>query len=398
MNDDLGPKKQELLGLLQALLSNPPKAAEGGMQATRNQVFMAARQICQEVYPNASQDAEFLNLCGWFCSLSGNKEFATYCFHVSAALAPDNRDFAKNYADCLNVLKAERESLGLNAVDVAGYIGELDHADIMGVFQEKYQDAFTNGNLALAENWLNALVQFGEPFTPSFLPLGQCAQRTRDAREKDILKALEKQVIEAGQDIWSANTRDADYGQGDPNREKLAAEVAVAVGDMGKVGTVCFEVGAHTGTATEEVADALPGHCRLVALDPNADALATLKKSLPQVETVTGTVEDVVAGGVKIPDQIDVVFAFSAFCQIREAPAKAFFTRVAEQAAAVVVCEQILNAWGTETVIRADKLTRPVSFLHPYATWAKELGFKSAELSPVPGPERSVDGIVVAVK
>ena len=100
------------------------------------------------------------------------------------------------------------------------------------------------------------------------------------------------------------------YERGRPSYAVAAVERAVRELGLGPTSTV-IDLAAGTGKLTR----LLPG--RVVAVDPSASMLATLREQLPSVETRAGAAEEIPAAD----GSVDAVFVGQAFHWFRAAEA-----------------------------------------------------------------------------
>jgi len=384
--------------LLGSLLGpkNDARGSEHG--PNRQESLISARDICWETFSDESDDAELFHLWGAFCAIIKNSAFALYCFRKSMILAPDSENYRKIYERYLSDGAAEETGDAVEHADLPGHFNSQGLADIIRAFHGRYSGALKGGDVRRSERWLNTLLPFYEPFFSPFLSVAECGRITGDHERAGVDSDLADSFQDGLRENWFSACQDESYGLDDPNRKEFAKLVGDCARTPGRDETTCLEIGCHTGAATREVANVLPAGCKITALDPNRAALAELSKGLPEVTTLAGTVEDALAQKIPLPEKIAVVFAFSVFCQIPSSSMAAFFARISQRTRAMVLCDQIFNCWGEESILRFTRTGLACFYLHPYGRILKELGFSDISLLPLPLPQRAVDGIIVAKK
>lgn len=180
-----------------------------------------------------------------------------------------------------------------------------------------------------------------------------------------------------------------------PNRQFLIKLILEAL--SGKKSDLCvLEYGSHVGANIKLLNDTgiISDRVGFYCVEPNVDAVNSLKENLPFVKVLLGGDEEFLSSN--FPDKkMDLSFVNAVFYCVDEKRSKRILQKLASISDVIIIGDELENLEGERTV---QQFEEPFSLRHPYKTWLKEYGFQNFAYYESPVPKVALNGFLVASK
>lgn len=157
-----------------------------------------------------------------------------------------------------------------------------------------------------------------------------------------------------------------------------------------------LEYGSHVGANIKLLNDTgdLNNRVTYYCIEPNVDAVNSLKENLPFVKVLLGGDEEFLNSSY--PDKIlDLSFVNAVFYCVDEKRSKRILQKLSLISNVIIIGDEMENLDGEKTV---QQFESPFSLRHPYKTWLKEFGFNKFSFFESPVPKVALNGFLVASK
>jgi len=366
--------------------------------ADASSLRFAAMETCRAMRDKHPGAAYVFHLSGLVAYINDNAEAATQ-FWGRAVLADDT------YVHSRTALE-EMLAGDPDWTDAVAYLAALaDGEDVLvGRYISSAQAHFDAGRWDEADRLNQRASAFRRVDVSKLGPVAACRAESAAAKDDGTLAARYQGVAEKYRRYWGAvdaDTISRSHAEWVtlPDRRQLAQLTAAAA--MGVPGETCrvFELGCLAGFNLSQARDALPdaerGRVTFGGLEPNADAVAFGKAQFPWAEFVTGSIQDMTAGKLQLPERIDVCVVSRLFMILHPDDVAAIFAYLRERVGAYVICDDIMNVDGEFPILR-----RPPDFLvmHPFRALLEANGYRIDGMEMAAEPDRECTGFIIAAR
>jgi len=270
----------------------------------------------------------------------------------------------------------------------------------VGTYLERAHDAFNQGDMMEADRLCQRVSALIHPQYSMLDSLETCMERARGLAEAGELEGAIGKIVEKLRRYWQHHDHEyREPGSGDdeetPLYEQLTAIVADLVVKSRTPPAKVFEIGCLNGfnlNAIRLEATRLAAPDPWVGgLEPNPSAIASGRRSYPDVEISEGFHSDMISGRVPIPDRLDICLVSLVFMILPPGEVRAVLDFLSERTRTLVICDDILNSHGDFTVIRSNQW-----LVHNFRELLAEAGFEIENIVLAEVPKREGTGFIIA--
>ena len=354
-----------------------------------------ASEVCEDLRRRHAGAAYVFHLSGLVAFCGGNSDAGMRFWGRALSLDPE---YAPSWESLEDAVETDPD---WPSVEI--YLDALNEGEeqFLARIMRNAREQFDEKNYAEADRLCQRVSAFKRPKFSQLWPYAECREKSEKLYDDNLLSEKCQILSSAFEEHWSGvNAADIEKSHAEwgdlPDRRQLAQLVAGTVAQSSADPCRIFEIGCLAGFNLHMVKEAIgtTGRREILygGLEPNAAAVAEGERLYPWIEFVNGSVQDMIAGTVEIPQSIEICLVSRVFMILHPDIVDGILAHIGDRVTHLVICDDIMNTDRSFPVLRLPL----VLALHPYPKILGEAGFEITDMVLADVPDRECTGFIIA--